>query len=231
MSSKSRAGTIVQSGFHLIDNVEVATDCLLCAYHHDVMWWYAHNKCALKYASFLFSSSRKEVKLLDSFCLSLSHSQNSPEFLSTLSKKKNGASFSVLTAAHNFPSKLQEQQGLSLHQWRSKLYLTRLLQSPQPQVHENWIGFFFFFWLKIIYDCAYNNNNNNTVVEDYLRWEWRWRRSRRRKDLVRFVMLRLSLLVICSSSPLFLPCEPLHSILFHNFISLSLSLSLSLYNI
>ena len=31
---------------------------------------------------------------------------------------------------------------------------------------------FFFFWLKIIYDCAYNNNNN-TVVEDYLRWEWR----------------------------------------------------------
>ena len=91
----------------------------------------------------------------------------------------------------------------------------------------DWI--FFFFWLKIIYDCAYNNNNNNTVVEDYLRWEWRWRRSRRRKDLVRFVMLRLSLLVICSSSPLFLPCEPLHSILFHNFISLSLSLSI-IYN-
>ena len=34
----------------------------------------------------------------------------------------------------------------------------------------DWI---FFFGLKIIYDCAYNNNNNNTVVEDYLRWEWR----------------------------------------------------------
>lgn len=61
-------------------------------------------------------------------------------------KKKDGASFSLLTAAHNFPCKLQEQQGLSLHQWRSRLYLTRLLQSPQPQVHENWIGFFFFGW-------------------------------------------------------------------------------------
>ena len=103
------------------------------------MWWYAHNKCALKYASFLFSSPRKRGQALR-FILSLTL---------TLTKltKKNGASFSVLTAAHNFPSKLQEQQGLSLHQWRSKLYLTRrLLQSPQPQVHENWIGFFFFGW-------------------------------------------------------------------------------------
>ena len=113
------------------------------------MWWYAHNKCALKYASLLFSSATKRgqaLRFILSLSLALTKLTRVFEYTIKKKKKKDGASFSLLTAAHNFPCKLQEQQGLSLHQWRSRLYLTRLLQSPQPQVHENWIGFFFFGW-------------------------------------------------------------------------------------